>query len=314
MLSKRTFQALRLRVAFGSVAAAHPEVEGASAVGYIADTRIQHSLCCGLTVGVQRTRAAPLVRPLLAHALDDDRGWNESHPTRMNAQGMAMVPTLRLFSGQPYTQYVLLEVQDFAAAGGRILFGTDVGVIRDARPATHIGAPKSSSQSGSSGKPRRHPLRSTSGYCGALRSPFEIDIYVWLIWRFLRLRKQVTIPWSSLQLQFGDSYKNPRHFKRRFLRYLKSVINYYPEVRLRNTDSGLMLRPSLTRWLNLGLQRVREDRQFRQALLHDSMAVRVELPSDASFTPRRRLLDALYTCTFHSPEPRILSPVESAIK
>ena len=80
----------------------------------------------------------------------------------------------------------------------------------------------------------------------ALRSPFEIDIYVWLTWRFFRLRKPVTIPWSSLQLQFGCSYKNPRHFKRRFLRYLKSVINYYPEVRLRNTDSGLMLRPSPT--------------------------------------------------------------------
>lgn len=29
----------------------------------------------------------------------------------------------------------------------------------------------------------------------ALRSPFEIDIYVWLTWRFFRLRRQVTIPW-----------------------------------------------------------------------------------------------------------------------
>jgi Plasmid encoded RepA protein len=65
----------------------------------------------------------------------------------------------------------------------------------------------------------------------ALRSPLEIDIYAWLTWRFFRLRKPVTIPWGSLQLQFGCSYKNPRHFKRRFLRYLKSVISYYPTVR-----------------------------------------------------------------------------------
>jgi Plasmid encoded RepA protein len=78
----------------------------------------------------------------------------------------------------------------------------------------------------------------------ALRSPFEIDIYVWLTWRFFRLRKPVAIPWSSLQLQFGCGYKNPRHFKRRFLRYLESVISYYPEVRLTNTGTGLMLRPS----------------------------------------------------------------------
>ena len=78
----------------------------------------------------------------------------------------------------------------------------------------------------------------------ALRSPFEIDIYVWLTWRFFRLRKPVTIPWDSLQLQFGCGYKNPRHFKRRFLKYLKSVISYYPKVRLTNSAKGLLLKPS----------------------------------------------------------------------
>lgn len=36
----------------------------------------------------------------------------------------------------------------------------------------------------------------------ALRSPFEIDIYVWLTWRFFRLRRPTTIPWPSLMLQF----------------------------------------------------------------------------------------------------------------
>ncbi len=66
----------------------------------------------------------------------------------------------------------------------------------------------------------------------ALRSPFEIDIYVWLTWRFRRLRQRVTIPWASLALQFGCGYANPRQFKKRFLGYLRSVIDYYPEVRL----------------------------------------------------------------------------------
>ena len=56
----------------------------------------------------------------------------------------------------------------------------------------------------------------------------------------------MTIPWDSLQLQFGCGYTNPRHFERRFLEYLKSVISYYPEVRLGNTDSGLLLKPSPT--------------------------------------------------------------------
>ena len=54
----------------------------------------------------------------------------------------------------------------------------------------------------------------------------------------------MTIPWDSLQLQFGCGYKNPRHFKRRFLKYLKSVISYYPEVRLANAEAGLLLKPS----------------------------------------------------------------------
>ena len=80
----------------------------------------------------------------------------------------------------------------------------------------------------------------------ALRSPFEIDIYVWLTWRFFRLRKPVTIPWASLALQFGCGYANPRHFKKRFLGYLRSVIDYYPEVRLESVSGGLLLRPSLT--------------------------------------------------------------------
>lgn len=85
----------------------------------------------------------------------------------------------------------------------------------------------------------------------ALRSPFEIDIYFWLTWRLFRLRRPVTIPWASLALQFGSGYAKPRHFKKRFLGYLGSVIDYYPEVRLENTTAGLLLRPSPThvrRW------------------------------------------------------------------
>jgi hypothetical protein len=80
----------------------------------------------------------------------------------------------------------------------------------------------------------------------ALRSPLEIDIYVWLTWRFFRLRRPITIPWTSLMLQFGCCYANPRHFKKRFLGYLRSVIDYYPEVRVGPGDRGLMLRPSPT--------------------------------------------------------------------
>lgn len=72
---------------------------------------------------------------VLAHALDDDRGWNESHVARMKAGGMAMIPTLKLFGGQPYTRYIQEEVATWARAGGVILFGTDVGYLADDDPA-----------------------------------------------------------------------------------------------------------------------------------------------------------------------------------
>lgn len=78
----------------------------------------------------------------------------------------------------------------------------------------------------------------------ALRSPLEIDIYVWLTWRLFRLRRPVTISWPSLMLQFGCGYRNPRHFKGRFLGYLRTVIRWYPEARLEATSAGLVLKPS----------------------------------------------------------------------
>jgi imidazolonepropionase-like amidohydrolase len=66
---------------------------------------------------------------VLAHALDDDRGWNESHVARMKAIRMAMIPTLKLFGGQSFTKYIQAEVGTYAKAGGQILFGTDVGFL-----------------------------------------------------------------------------------------------------------------------------------------------------------------------------------------
>jgi hypothetical protein len=78
----------------------------------------------------------------------------------------------------------------------------------------------------------------------ARRSPFEIDIYLWVTWRFLRLRRPVTIPWPPLALQFGCGYANSRHSKKRFLGYLRSVVDYHPEVRLEASADGLFLKPS----------------------------------------------------------------------
>ncbi len=71
---------------------------------------------------------------VIAHALDDDRGWTPEHAARMKTKKMSMIPTLKLFSGPQYFKFILKEVGDFSNAGGQILFGTDAGYIKDYDP------------------------------------------------------------------------------------------------------------------------------------------------------------------------------------
>jgi imidazolonepropionase-like amidohydrolase len=68
---------------------------------------------------------------VVAHALDDDRGWTTEHAKRMKANNMSMIPTLTLFSGPDFFKFILKEVGDFSSAGGQVLFGTDVGYIKN---------------------------------------------------------------------------------------------------------------------------------------------------------------------------------------
>ncbi len=71
---------------------------------------------------------------ILAHALDDMRGVTPDHFRRMQEQGMALVPTLKLFGGDRWLFEILDAVRDYARSGGPILFGTDVGYLPDYDP------------------------------------------------------------------------------------------------------------------------------------------------------------------------------------
>jgi imidazolonepropionase-like amidohydrolase len=74
---------------------------------------------------------------ILAHAVDDTRGFTREHLRQMKARDLAVVPTFKLLAG-PW----LFEVQDFvrehARAGGQILFGTDVGYLTDYDPTEEV--------------------------------------------------------------------------------------------------------------------------------------------------------------------------------
>ena len=82
-------------------------------------------------------------------------------------------------------------------------------------------------------------------------SALALDTYVWLAQRLWRINARNFVPWSSLHDQFGAGYKNVRHFRRDFLKTLRSVLAVYPAARIDErlnklgNPAGLDLWPSL---------------------------------------------------------------------
>lgn len=75
-------------------------------------------------------------------------------------------------------------------------------------------------------------------------SSMRLDIYAWLTYRMSYLKKDTSIPWAVLQLQFGANFKRTVDFKRKFLEHLKAVHVVYPEVKLTSNSACLVLHPS----------------------------------------------------------------------
>jgi imidazolonepropionase-like amidohydrolase len=71
---------------------------------------------------------------VLAHAIEDTRGFTADHLLRMIAQKMALIPTLHLFSQDSNIEDIRREVRSYEQAGGQVLFGTDVGFLTDYDP------------------------------------------------------------------------------------------------------------------------------------------------------------------------------------
>jgi len=80
----------------------------------------------------------------------------------------------------------------------------------------------------------------------ALRSPLGIDIYVWLTYRYSYLKRETSIPWGALALQFGSDYARTPAFAAHFRQQLKKVVTLYPSARVEPTPRGLVLRPART--------------------------------------------------------------------
>lgn len=69
---------------------------------------------------------------VLAHAIEDTTGFTPEHLRRMLDQNMAVIPTLMLYSGDSDFDKTIAALQDFARAGGDVMFGTDVGYLPEA--------------------------------------------------------------------------------------------------------------------------------------------------------------------------------------
>lgn len=72
---------------------------------------------------------------VLAHSIEDMRGWNNSYLTQMKAANMTLIPTLKLFGADDDFPGILNEVGGYQRMGGQILFGTDVGYLPDYDPS-----------------------------------------------------------------------------------------------------------------------------------------------------------------------------------
>ena len=60
------------------------------------------------------------------------------------------------------------------------------------------------------------------------RSPLMLDLYAWLSCRLFVLKKETTISWRKLELQFGSDYCRPRDFRRTFKVSLDTVLEHKP--------------------------------------------------------------------------------------
>jgi len=120
-----------------------------------------------------------------------------------------------------------------------------------------------------------HPIPIDNRALRAIKkSPMAIDIYCWMTYRMSYLRKQTTIPWEVLQMQFGADYRNDRfgrhNFKTTFIQRLRTVQTLYPEAKAEENASGIMLCPSLTHVLknSLSCQKVIHKSKRNLKIIH----------------------------------------------
>ncbi len=73
-----------------------------------------------------------------------------------------------------------------------------------------------------------------------------LDTYVWLANRLPRVKRRTgdKVSWAALQAQFGADMKDPKKFRRDYLKAFRQALAVYPDAKVEQVDGGLLLKPS----------------------------------------------------------------------
>lgn len=70
------------------------------------------------------------------------------------------------------------------------------------------------------------------------KSPMELDVYCWLTYRMMSLRKPLFLDYAILRNQFGSQYADARDFQRNIDKALWSVQKQYPAAKVQTRVRG----------------------------------------------------------------------------
>ena len=68
---------------------------------------------------------------ILAHTSEESDKWDEALSLNLKAANVTLIPTLTLFDRNSNFESIRNEVKSYADAGGKIMYGTDVGYLMD---------------------------------------------------------------------------------------------------------------------------------------------------------------------------------------
>lgn len=87
------------------------------------------------------------------------------------------------------------------------------------------------------------PIRAEAvrAFSGSAR---KLDMYFWFNYRLHRLRQPTVLSWDSLAGQFGGAFGRQRDFRRGFADDLKDVLDVFPKLPVKLSETGLEMMPA----------------------------------------------------------------------